>query len=96
MNYTLSLERGNSNPETVRERVNNLFDIDTHTAEATLTSIDIPNMMSKLYIEGQVGGQTVEQNLTDLTLKQEINLSYFNFFDKNLGQRLINEIEQNG
>lgn len=96
VNYTLSLERGNSNPQTVRERVSDLFSISTHTAEATLTSIDIPNLMSKLYIKGQIGNRTVEENLTDLTLKEEIDLSYFDFFSRDLGRKLINEIEQNG
>lgn len=92
--YSATIDSGNSpTPDTTSDVLSESFGVNPDTVERTLTDLDFLQKFSKLYLEVETDdGEVIDENLTDQVIKEEVDLTRFEFFSENLGDELIDRI----
>lgn len=94
--FEVSIEQGEGTEEKrVDEYLEGFFSVfnpDHDTVEETIYQIDFPRIMHTFRIEGMEGEQEIEENLAEVINKAEIDTSQYDLFDRDLGERLCEEI----
>ena len=93
--FGVTLERGHKNGEDTEDALQSLMSLfgkNNQPLTNSIRQLDFPRMMYSFDIEAEDGNKEVEQNLADTTNKEEIDKSYYGFFDKKLGKKLCREI----
>lgn len=93
INYSLSVHKPSGEKALVHEVIRDHLGLTTDTTAETITKIDFPELMSKFEIIAKDGERELNENLTDLTLKEEIDKSYYELLGSNLANKIHNKIE---
>lgn len=98
--FGLTLERGNNEPEETEEglsKVLSAIGVGNDTSNQPITNsvrqLDIPKMMSTFEIVAGDGDEEIAENLADTIRREEIDTTEYGYFDRDLGERLCDCIE---
>lgn len=99
--FGLTLERGNTEPEDTEDGLSKVFaalGVNGEGSSQPITNsvrqLDIPEMMSKFEIVASDGDEEIAENLADTIQREVIDTTEYGYFDRDLGERLCNSIEE--
>lgn len=93
LKYNMKLRSKNGDKSGVVDVLADHLGLNTDTPVESITKLDLPGMLYKLEVTGKKGDREINENLTDLVMKEEINKAFYQVFDDSLGEKLIERIE---
>jgi hypothetical protein len=97
LKFSVSLQQGDQQErQKVRDYLRNnlpMFGSDGETVEQSISKIDFPRIMHTFRIVGINGNEEIEENLSDLVLKEEIDTDPYTPFSNDLGKRLCETLD---
>lgn len=98
LEFGASLHKGKERDKrSVRSVVSGILNWNENEVEETITQIDLPRIMYSFNIVGFEEGDEeteIEENLADVVRKEEIDTTYYEVLDLDLGEELCQRIRE--